>query len=176
MPITTKKFYTMGYGITTKEDFLFRLKCISKTLGMSLSLVDIRQFESKSRNGEWCYQGGNRADTGLSKTVAQSKLPVEYHTASGLANGYPGTKAGLEQYRQYLKGSRRLPSTLAARNFIKLRVLIRFTYLGNIQKAIILLCSERKPFKTAKTPNCHRIILAEELLEDLGDGWEVEHL
>lgn len=176
MSENTKKFWTMGYGVTTKVAFLDRLRGISNFLDLPLSLVDIRVYASKSRNGQWCWQGGIQTHVGLYKTIAESKLPVEYYRLPSLANEYPGTKAGLEKYRedlQYCFSEYQMgfPVTVVTEDFMQLKERIRLAY-----KAIILLCTERKPFKESGIPNCHRVILAEELLRILGDGWEVEHL
>ena len=181
--------YTLGVGRTTEVEFISRLQVIEKRLRRSLWLVDIRRYNSRSRNGKWCWQAGDREDFGLVKTIAllpEQVGAVTYSREPGLANHGSGNVVGLEQYRQKLLFARGEP--LSATSIAISRVL--YYLRKHSDKAFILLCTERAAFKyrlskgsrkvLSSKPNCHRIILADELVNTLyrrwDQEWSIEHL
>jgi len=93
-----------------------------------------------------------------------------------LANGFGNTKEGLEVYRHCLEEGLLYAPDSKVRKAVDI---IRFKTDPRYHEdmVVVLLCAERKPFKAnGKTPNCHRVVLAEELVRELGDEWEVRHL
>lgn len=148
--------FTMGYGRTTKEAFQERLRCLSEEIDKGLMIVDIRKEWSKSRNGRWCYYGE------LSRTVYDVNR-CRCNSQPSLANYYGYTKPGFAKYRESLQAS------------IVMNDLLDNIY--NTNNCYVLVCAEREPFRAnGTTPNCHRVILAEELVKELGDEWEVKHV
>lgn len=160
------KLYTMGTGvlkgshIARKLAFQDRLKGIRKEIGLGLIVADIRQILSKSRNGKWCYQSPTN-QAGMWQTLEEIGIP--YWDLSILANHHGNTKKGFAEYRFGL-------TTCAIMHDLLAEMITAFW------QDYVLLCSERQPFKPSGAPNCHRVILAEELLKRLGEAWEIVHL
>jgi len=150
--------FTMGYGRTSREAFQERLLCLHEEVDKRILVIDIRKEGSRSRNGKWCHS------VELSRTVYELGTGYGCWTHTLLVNQHGNTKAGLEEYRSHLRAS------------LVMNDLLDNIY-NNTHNCYVLLCAERKPFKTNdKTPNCHRVILAEELVKELGEDWEVKHL
>ncbi len=152
------KFYTMGTGRTTADEFQKRCDKLWRQIEQPyMDIIDIRRKGSRSRNGAWCYQA----------YLCGIKEPR-------LSNSHGGTQAGLRKYREAIKlascfgpASDGIPGAFQR----VLRLIQRPEY------AVILLCSCGKAFKpNGKSWNCHRVPLALELLKELGDKWKVEHL
>ncbi len=166
-----RRFYTMGTGLTTKEAFIKRLRDIREMVKADamlpdrISLVDIRRKWSGSRNGKWCYWEHLPSAFRLFNIEVDSR-PV-------LSNTFGATQAALREYRDHLHSNGKIVGFLRVfpeYSSIKARIERRAV-------TVILLCSERKAFKkNGKSWNCHRVPLSLELLEALGDTWEVEHL
>ena len=103
---------------------------------------------------------------GMAKTVFELGGDFYYYSVSALANPFGNSQSGLSLYKDWLQ------SLLTKHN----EPAYRLTSLcGNIQRrrslfAFVLLCGCRDPKK------CHRSVLAEVLVEWLGEGWEVVHL
>ncbi len=149
------KFWTIGIGLTTETDFMHRLFQLRlSVIPKQVQVIDIRRKDSRSRNGSWCYQ----------RLLCKYKEP-------DLANHFGSRISDLYRYSDYLKwGDGELPAPEAALN----RVL---NYIKKDDRAVVLVCSCGKAFKkNGMSWNCHRVPLALELLKDLDDDWEVEHL
>ena len=94
------------------------------------------------------------------------------------SNKYGSTIAGLEKYRRSLMSGGRMHA-----QFLELANEIEGL---NPEYRVCLLCAERKPYikgRLIDKPNCHRVILAEELCVELNARdreedivWQVTHL
>lgn len=196
-----KQFLTLGYGRTAMKAFRLRLLNVEKEYGKKLFIVDVRRCDSESRNGEWCKHPGDDTQAayrtiGMAKTMGEATQDVMYTTEPLLANyKYRNTKTGLEKYRNDLRQdvTAERDTGYGLKYFLVGQPKVAFNRLlkgiRDLQHRniiFVLMCSERKPYKTYKTkdgvikisaiPNCHRIILAQELLDHLGGGWEVINL
>lgn len=152
------KFYTVGTGITTADEFEERCTKIWRQIKQPyLGIIDVRRKSSKSRNGRWCYQGN----------LCAINEPA-------LANDNGGTQAGLRRYHERIKFASSLRHIDDGVPGAYQRVL---EYIRQVDYAVILLCSCGKAFKpNGKSWNCHRVPLSLELLGDLEGDWEIEHL
>ena len=159
-----KILYTLGYGLLEgthaerKRAFQDRLKGIQEEIGLPVVVVDIRKIGSSSRNGKWCDQSPHNG-VGLWETLEEIEIP--YSDQSVFANHYGHTQRGFAEYRR----------SITSRNDYLFQYEINSGYIAHL-----LLCAERKPFKPSGAPNCHRVVLAEELVKRMGMGWEVWHL
>ena len=165
------KFYTMGYGILKgphKERavaFQERLCDIHKKIGLPLLIIDIRKLWSGSRNGKAFNQ---EVDRGMACLINGIWPKAVYGSFPGLANKFGSTKKGLLRYAEDLhtKDSQWW--------IVRLLDLIRSHERSH---AIVLLCGCYDAFKpNGHSWHCHRVPLALELLEHLGEDWKVEHL
>ncbi len=162
-------FYTMGYGIlkgthrARELAFQERLSRTRESIGKHFIIIDIRKSECGSRNGPFFFQGAS----GMGALIRGIWGTASYNTASLLCNTFGITQAGLRKYARNIRNSQ-------GGNW-QFDWLLREIMLDN--DAIVLLCGCREAFKkNGKSWNCHRVPLSLELLEDLGEGWEVEHL
>lgn len=161
--------YTMGYGRTTKEAFQERLRVVHRKVGDRLLIVvDVRREHSLSWNGEWCYHSPRSGNKGLVNTINSLGQGYAYNPRPKFANDYGDGKKGLEAYRHYLNGL-----GVIMEDFVNE---IDGLWKDGNRDVYVLLCAERQPFKSNGMPNCHRLSLAEKLMEELGEGWEVKHL
>lgn len=176
--------YTCGYGIIqgTRDEkrrkFRDRLACIQRGIGKHLFVVDIRKAGCGSRNGPYFSQGDGMLQTVRTlsgKTGQGLKEIIIYVSEPHLANEYGRSRKALRAYAwrlelatEYLDGD--LSDMGAA-----------FDYVARLAKtydrAVFLMCGCKEAFKKNGTiPNCHRVPLADVLLNELGEGWSVCHL
>jgi len=164
------KFYTIGYGIlegTHKQRrtvFQHRLCRLNTQIGgQGLSIVDIRKHECGSRNGQFFRQG----IYGMGSLINGTWPVATYNELSALYNPFGSTQAGLRQYAtdfRKIKGAE-----------YSFGILLK--WIRSEGRAIILLCGCHDALKSNGTSwHCHRVPLALELLDDLPEGWGVEHL
>jgi len=181
-------FYTLGYGRTTKLDFLVRLGEIQSELRKKLVLVDVRRNGCGSRNGVWCRHPGIERVTGLAGTI-QDETEYGYIAMPRLGNNYGSSQRGLRKYQKDL-----VDGISSGEGYIYLSVdRLCKTIQESSNRAYILLCSERYAFRGMKSgqfnaayesvdntitqkPLCHRVILARELLKHLEKFSYVCHL
>lgn len=164
--------YTLGYGLLKgphaerKLAFQKRLRKIQDEIGKPLEIVDIRRDGARSRNGHWFDQG--RGGHGMAHLIEMTGWV--YLKCPDLANIFKSTNSGMRAYRWRLQ---HWADDLCVRQDFQ-RVAKKCLYGRG---AVMLLCAERDALKpNGHTPNCHRVILAEELLNYLGDDWKVIHL
>ena len=146
--------YTIGYGNDAPDVFLKHLKDAGVTI-----VLDVRREGSKS----WCFSYN------------------QGHVLSGTLKGlwvldYP--KLGnhfdtLEGYRAWLGSWVGRDAIECMKNDMMTSIRVH-----SIKDAVIcLLCAEGDPFeKDCTTPRCHRVYVANALVEMLGPEWSVEHL
>ena len=168
-----KMLYTIGYGGTwtkriTKTEFQERLWLFQEEVGKRLAIVDIRKLNSKSLNGKWFYHSGHYQFGGMCQLVYDMGRRNMYFDAHVLSNSFNGSVAGLKSYRWWIKHCSPPYEVKIFQQVLRL--------IDSEDYAVILLCAELKPFNKSGSPRCHRIPLGLELLEMLGDGWEVKHL
>jgi len=157
--------FTIGYGLATKEEFQGRFSEIPKA---DLTVVDVRKFDSKSRNGRWAYQGWEAMG------ITLKEIGISYTECSELANVYGSTARGLDEYRSQI-----MPGGDLGREFMYL-----LHELATDTAQYCLLCAERKPYRPGRIairPNCHRVVLAKRLCTELNsfagrDAWAEVHL
>jgi len=152
----TKIVYSAGYGNNKPEDFIKRLKAAGITL-----VIDIRRRRCKSWNGKYRWHLA-----GMGKLVIDAGM--------GYVAAWISANLGkdLRLYRQWLY---RHDRTGGHSIIDHLAWCIRHTYWQ--WERICFLCAEGNPFEPdGKTPRCHRVYVAEALVELLGDDWKVEHL
>ena len=162
------KLYTMGCGILKgthkerKEAFQKRI-CEIDTGGIGMRFVDIRKYKCGSRNGQAFSEG-----TGMCDLINEIWPAATYISLPCLCNAFGSTQAALQKYAAEFRHD---PNAE-----LEFNLLLKWIREGD--RAIVLLCSERKAFKPNGTSwNCHRVPLALELLTDLGEAWgEVKHL
>lgn len=171
---------TIGYGLTTQDEFVDRLK--EAFPDGDAVIIDVRKEGSGSRNaGNWANQGDAMKDTCI-------KSGNRYGMFSSLANPHGNTLKGLMLYRDELIRGPRRP------NLDVLVGMIR----NDPERKYCLLCCERKPFAGTFTPkrivdgipigweswtgkaNCHRVIIAGQICMrmriDHGLEWFTKHL
>ncbi len=170
------KLFTIGYGGTwkeriTKAQFQERLWLFQERAKKRLAIVDIRKLTSKSLNGKWFYHPAGGQDYSIKKLVEDMGRSNLYFDAHVLSNSYGGSVAGLKRYSWFLEHFRWV--TYSGVDVIFQRII---RMIQSEDYAVILLCAELNPFNKSGSPRCHRVPLSLELLEDLGEGWEVEHL
>lgn len=188
--MSTETLYTLGYGLTKEKDFIYRLCEIAKELGRPLAIIDVRKDECRSRNGKWCYHPGEESDIGIAKVIKQ--LGFFYTTEPSLANVFPNTKAGLRKYADLLTVAIRSRKLIVSQMGMAINRLVgcgQGIPLLDQNYAVILMCAERKPYKDrvnkagewilSLTPNCHRVILADQLTwifrTEFKEEWQIEH-
>lgn len=170
-----KVIYTLGYSRTTEREFRIRTWEIYEEIDAQLKLIDIRRLDSRSRNGKWCYQGkhvdGLTPDYGMEITAMLCGW-LDILSLPELANDFGGTKAGLEGYKEWLSTQIEDPYSLEAEAIGKLVTDAKRAMLMKTMQeyVLVLLCSE-KSYK-----GCHRVPLADILVEVLGEGWTTVHL
>jgi hypothetical protein len=152
-----RKIYTIGYGITTREAFVQRLK--DAFPDGDAMIIDIRKKDSGSINpGTWANWGAPMIGTCWASGNQGTFCPE-------LCNPYGPTKKGMARYTRELdRGWRR-----------KYVDRIVEDMLENPETKFCLLCCERKPFTGTQHPiekgktesvswsgksNCHRTIVA----------------
>ncbi len=160
-----KRFFTMGISLTTEKDFILRIRAVRILTGKDkVMFVDIRRKGSRSRNGMPFWQNVILHTIGYEDGILGT-------IAHELSNHYGSTQAGLKRYHSALQDEIGAGYTVGE-EFERIK-----DYIEKDRYAVILLCSCGKAFKpNGKSWNCHRVPLALELLDDLGDEWEVEHL
>lgn len=181
--------FTMGYGRTSKDEFVSRLMALRVHLSGPLDkivIIDVRRGGSRSRNGRWAWQGYNMQQTARIAGALYQPWPE-------LANPFRPTKAGLEQYAACLVDTTRLCWLRQIRNepafWNDQRLVIAAAYTQLVVQILswqrrgmtaCLLCSERRPtVPPTGRPRCHRVPLAEEVARDAGRldvSLEVKHV
>lgn len=171
-----RKIYDIGYGISTKEEFVNRLK--SAFPDGDAMIVDIRKAGSGSRNGGWANWGEEMSNTCSLSGNQYSSIPQ-------LSNPYGNGKKGLWDFTTELSDGWRRKHIDRFANMVRSRPQIKYC----------LLCSERKPYKGTYKPtyeditteanwtgdaNCHRVAVANfavsRLFLDHEEWWESIHL
>lgn len=151
----SKTLFTAGYGNQKPEDFLARLKDAGVTV-----VLDVRREGSGARLS--VYRPG--------KSIAAlfATAGIHYRGGHPLGNVYDT----LEEYREWVT------SDCGMKWINVLAYNIQST--GN---DVCLLCAERDAYKfddekwkCRGAVNCHRVYVADALVEILGNGWEVCHL
>jgi hypothetical protein len=135
MAVDINKVWTIGYGISTKEEFIRRLSIafpqVKPDVLASFHLVDIRKHGSGSRNvGNWANWGEE-----MQKTC--HKAMGRYIAIPELANPHGNTKRGMDIYENELLNGHRRPF---------LNELVK-DVVEHPERKYCLMCSERKPFK-----------------------------
>lgn len=180
----TTVLYTVGYGILMgthrerRDKFTNRLEYIQHGIGKPITVVDIRKWGSGSRNGPLFAQpktenaiSGMRRLAGLCN---DDVFRVDYKAEPNLCNRYGGALWQLKAYRGNVRTRLCFPdgSDLVREAFTRVKV---EALKG--ERAVVLLCGCKNAFKpNGTTWHCHRVPLAELLIEALGDPWTVVHL
>ena len=152
----SKILYSIGYGNSAPDDFVAKLKDAGVTV-----VLDVRRKGSRSWNGKYNH--------GLAMEKLMSGSDIKYGNWDSLGNKY-GT---LADYCIWL-GGKRPQKTLYA--------LAKCVDWGKRVDTYCLLCAEGNPYEGhgmvggAPVVRCHRVYVAEGLVEQLGDGWTIEHL
>lgn len=154
-----KRLMTIGYGNSSPEKFLARLK----DAGVAV-VLDVRRKGSKSWNGK--YNQGNSMGSLLWGDMNKEIPEIEYGTWPSLANKFDELWA----YQRWLQS--KPTSTSSAAGFLSE---LQYKIKKNKDSAYCLLCAERDAYKDGKV-NCHRVYVADALVELLGSEWEVKHL
>lgn len=175
--------YTMGYGLLKgayterKLAFQNRLRRIQCEIGKPLTVVDIREKGSGSRNGPSFRQGGDIHEICMCSTVRHSYDGEEwfvYYTEPCLSNIWGGAKWQLQMYACDLVDA--INDGPDADEMLEAFTRVRVEALKG-ERAVVLLCGCRDVFKpNGHTWNCHRGPLAEALKAELGPEWTVKHL
>jgi uncharacterized protein (DUF488 family) len=141
--------YTVGYGNRKPGEFLRLLKDAGITL-----VIDIRRSGSKS----WCgkYHQGESMEAWLHENG------LKYSDHPELANSF-STLAAYQAWLETKDGGLTSSSLYA---------IIEVLWQDEV---VCLVCAEKYPYRDGK-PMCHRVLLANELLEDFGKGWHVSHI
>lgn len=180
------RIWTLGYGILehTHEErkvaFQERLGIISRGIGKPITLVDIRKEGSGSRNGIWFRQyvtkrKNQHNHSGMYALVAELDCNIAYWREPALANNFGQTKCQLELYENSLEASLILADDLGKE---RAEAFYRVADHANTRvRAVVLMCGCKQAFKkNGTTWNCHRVPLANALVEILGNGWSICHL
>lgn len=144
-----RTLYTIGYGNSTPDEFLARLKGAGIT-----TVLDVRRDQSKS----WCrkyYQGF------AMRTLVESRN-IEYWPIPYWGNQYDT----LDAYKSWMD------SATMREEVALLGAIIEDDYLD---ETLCLLCAEKPAYKDGVV-NCHRVHVADALVEALGSEWSVKHL
>lgn len=181
-PNVPSRVWTIGYGITTKEGFVNRLKAAFPD--RDAVIIDIRKEGSGSRNvGSWANWGSEY----MGETVKLSGN--RYLNIPALASKHGKTKAGLLLYRDELIDGWKRPH---------LDVLVEMMK-DDPKTKYCFMCCERKPFAGAFSPrtkcsngeyigweswsgkeNCHRVVAAGQVVArmnyDYNLAWFTRHL
>ncbi len=175
--------YSAGYGIITgtrdekRDKFVKRLQYIQRGIGKPLTIVDIRTWGSGSRNGPLFAQPKGDSISGMRRLAGlcnYDEYSVDYVAESDLCNRYGGALWQLRAYRGNISTRLCFPGSpdLVREAFER----VSAAALKG-ERAVILLCGCKNAFKpNGTTWNCHRVPLAELLVEILGDGWTTVHL
>lgn len=148
--------FTAGYGNSSPEDFLERLKKAGVTV-----VLDVRRSGSKSWNGKY--------NQGYSMRGLVENKSIEYWPLPYLSNNYDT----LEAYNSWLD------SQTMREEADLLSAIIEDDYLGH---TLCILCAERDAYKAPHpgrlyfVVNCHRVYVADALAKLLGDDWSVKHI
>jgi len=173
-PNKPSRIYTIGYGLTTEEAFIQRLK--DAFPDGDAMIIDIRKKGSGSRNkGTWANWGAP-----MISTIWGSGNQAEFFPE--LANPHGNTKAGLEKYGNELHtGFRRKYVDILVSDMVE-----------HPETQYCLLCCERKPYTGKFTPssaykakyggweswtgrpNCHRILVAREIISRMRIDYKLE--
>lgn len=179
-PNKPSRTYTIGYGLTTQDEFADRLK--EAFPDGDAVIIDVRKEGSGSRNaGNWADWGY----CGIGDTVILAGYT--YISMPALANPHGNTPKGLMLYRDELIDGSRRP------HLDKLVAMMKAS-----DNPYCLLCCERKPFAGTFTPkrivdgvpigweswtgkpNCHRVTIAKQIHMrmriDHGLEWFTKHL
>ena len=145
-----KILYDAGYGNMAPEQFVALLKAAGVTV-----VLDVRRAGCKSWNGKY--------NQGVNMEVLLANYGIGYMDESYLGNECES----LNEYAEFLEVWPEAIERLAS----------AFTIGGSCLETFCLICSEGKPFEAdGTTPRCHRVLVAEALLAELGEGWRIEHL
>lgn len=144
-----KRLFDIGYGNDSPPEFLRRLKAA----GISV-VIDVRREGSSS----WC-----RAYAMPQIEQWMDEEGITYSEHSELANAFES----LPEYTEWL--NTRDGGYIASCTSALIEVLWS-------AENVCLLCAENPGITDKGFPRCHRVILADALLEDLGDEWIGEHL
>ena len=146
-----KTIWTCGYGNMATDDFVKKLKDAGVTI-----VLDVRRKGSKSWNGKYNH--------GYSTRLTVGRGDINYEELPHLANVYDT----LDAYREWL-------NIRAGKEEIEL--LAAQIEDDHLDDTLCFLCSEGKPYeKDGVTPRCHRVYVAEALVDQLGEGWRCVHL
>lgn len=146
-----KQIMTAGYGNLSPDQFVALLKDAGVTV-----VVDIRRGGSRS----WCseYKWGGPMKRWLWKEG------LYYCTWSKFANNFQT----LPEYEDWI-------ATEQGRE--RVRVMVSSITIPWQYQSVCLVCSEGTPFEAdGVTPRCHRVLVADALVKELGEGWVVVHL
>lgn len=175
-----RKLYDIGIGRRNQGEFLYALGQIFYWLksAQKLVVVDVRRKDCRSRNGKWAWQGE------IGETIGRyfgQKRGVEYMSIPELSKRNNGrSKVVMDKFLRDITGTGNPPID----NLADVRGMAYSELLERIAESddtFCLLCSCGKPYfvrngvKTDR-PYCHRTILANQLVADLGDGWGVVHI
>lgn len=150
--------YTVGYGNMAPEEFVAKLKAAGIT-----DVMDVRRKDSKGRLR--AYDPGDGG--GMEKLIKAADM--RFTTEDQFGNEFVGLPNALAQYKAWL-GERTDMVWCTAHG-------IFFFMRHSSNRKFCLLCGCGKPFeKDGKTPRCHRVYVAEALIEQLGAGWTGGHL
>lgn len=149
--------YTIGYGNSAPDEFLARLKEVRIT-----TVLDVRRKESKS----WCgaYRWGS-AMKNLLKTDG-----IKYYMEDAFGNEFDTLAA----YQEWLTNDEEIGYRVTG---------LSREIAQNDADVACLLCSEMEVYEAPQpgkglvhTVDCHRVYVAEALVESLGAEWSVKHL
>lgn len=170
--------WSMGYGIyeglhpDRAQRFRKRLLYIRRAIDKPITLIDIREKGSGSRNG-WRFAQGQNGMCWLASSLREKG--IGYQAEPALYNEWGGAKWQLKKYDTELrKALICLDSHLVKTSVAFWRVKERAEE-GSL--AVVLLCGCKEAFKkNGTTWNCHRVPLSEALVKELGEDWKAVHL
>ena len=168
-----KVLFTVGYGLlkgSHEERKVAFQERIRGSFPTNMALVDIRRKDSGSRNGKAFSQGFEMEWTLRHldlDCIGGSEVRYGYIAFPALANEHGGTRKGLNQYAlDVAQGGCKYDEMMKCAKLIR-----------HQEYSFCLLCGCRDALKpNGRSWHCHRVPLALELLETLGDEWEVKHL
>lgn len=150
-----KVLYTIGYGNMKPDDFVAKLKAAGVTV-----VLDVRRKGSRSWNGK--YRRGSCMASLLYGYLDNESPDIGY----GLWGAFGNDFDSLPAYNDWLLSRRSAEISLLAERIV-----------DDSEGRYCLLCAEGDPFENdGMTPRCHRVYVAEALVERLGAGWTIEHL
>lgn len=147
-----KILYDAGYGNMAPDQFVGLLKDADVTV-----VMDVRRSDSKGRLR--CYDPG--IGGGMQKLMENAGF--QYLGESFFSNRWDT----LQEYQTWLSTEK-----------MKLGIGCWARAIKTATEAVCcLICACGKPFEAdGTTPRCHRVLVAEASLAELGDGWSVKHL